>query len=94
MMADSKSTRLTMPPGERGYSETRRRAIAWMQSQFDAYVYNEVVPAIRADLPIMVRSGSLLEGVDRCLPRAGHDLSAPRCFYAPICLSGTYDLEP
>jgi esterase/lipase superfamily enzyme len=69
------------------------RHCSWLQSQFDAFVYHEALPAIRNDC----RSGSIE------IVAAGASIGAfnavaglcrhPDAFRAAIGLSGSYDLE-
>jgi esterase/lipase superfamily enzyme len=66
----------------------------WVQSQFDAYVYYEVVPAIRADCrsaDIGVITGGASLGAFHALASICRH---PDVFTRAICLSGTYNLEP
>lgn len=71
------------------YSGTHR---AWVQNQFDAFVYNEVVPAIRMDcrspdIEIIV-AGASVGAFNAFSSICRH----PDAFSHAICMSGTYDL--
>jgi esterase/lipase superfamily enzyme len=66
---------------------------AWMQNQFDGYVYHEVVPAIMADcrsghLPI-IAAGASIGAFNAVATMCRH----PDVFYRAIGLSGTYDIQ-
>ena len=65
----------------------------WTQKQFDAYVRDEVLPAIRFDC----RSNSVQVITAGASIGAFHALQAvcryPDVFSRAICMSGTYDLE-
>lgn len=65
---------------------------AWVQNQFDSYVYRELVPAIRADcrnsdVEIIVAGASI--GAFNALAAVCRH---PDAFKSAICMSGTYDL--
>lgn len=65
---------------------------AWLQNAFDAVVYSEVVPAIRADtgdLPI-IAAGASIGAFNAVASLCRH----PDVFGAAVGMSGTYDLEP
>lgn len=68
------------------------RYCAWFQSQFDACVYHEIVPAIRtdcatADLEI-VAAGASIGAFNALASLCRH----PDVFRMAVCMSGTYDL--
>jgi esterase/lipase superfamily enzyme len=65
----------------------------WVQQQFDAYIREEVVPAIRNDcrsdnVEIMT-AGASIGAFNALLTLCRH----PDVFSKAICLSGTYDIE-
>lgn len=66
---------------------------AWVQNQYDAYVYNEVVPAIRQDTrnPTVeiITSGASIGAFNAFASICRH----PDVFSVAICMSGTYDLS-
>ena len=66
---------------------------AWKQNQFDAYVYHEVVPAIRRDcnsgeIEIVV-AGASIGAFNAMAAICRH----PDVFSHAICMSGSYDVE-
>jgi esterase/lipase superfamily enzyme len=69
------------------------RYCSWLQTQFDAALYTEVLPAIRTDCrapgiePIL--AGASIGAYMSLSTIARH----PDAFRAAVCLSGTYDLE-
>ena len=69
---------------------------AWMQNQFDSFVYNELVPAIYTDCRVSQR-GSLGIMTAGASIGAFNALAAlcrhPDVFSTAICMSGTYDLS-
>ena len=70
-----------------------RHQAARMQNQFDAFVYEEVVPAIRVDcrqpdIEIVVAGASI--GAFNALASICRH---PDAFKSAICMSGTYDLK-
>ncbi len=74
-----------------GEGSTRHRA--WVQNQFQEFVFHEVVPAIRMDchdpdIPIMVAGASI--GAFTSLAMI---CRYPNVFSKAICLSGTFDLR-
>jgi esterase/lipase superfamily enzyme len=76
--------------GDDGYSA---RHSTWLQNRFDAYVYNEVVPAIRQDcgspeIEIVV-AGASIGSFNALASICRH----PDVFKKAICLSGSYDVE-
>lgn len=65
---------------------------AWIQSRFDAFIVNELVPAIRtdcqrADIEI-ITAGASIGAFNALSTLCRH----PDIFRAAICMSGTYDL--
>ncbi len=74
-------------------SEVSRAHCCWLQNQFDAYIVNEVMPAIVADCggyaqPAMV-AGCSLGAFNAVATLCRH----PDLFDTAIAMSGTYDLE-
>ena len=67
---------------------------AWLQNQFDACIYNEVVPAIRADCNSagigIVTAGASIGAFNAVASLCRH----PDVFTAALGMSGTYDLSP
>lgn len=67
---------------------------AWLQNQFDACLYHEVVPAIRADCRAskiqIVTAGASLGAFNAVASVCRH----PDVFSQAIGMSGTYDLSP
>jgi esterase/lipase superfamily enzyme len=67
---------------------------AWLQNQFDACVYHEVVPAIRADCKSeraeVISAGASIGAFNAVASLCRH----PDAFRAAIGMSGTYDLQP
>jgi esterase/lipase superfamily enzyme len=67
---------------------------AWMQNQFDTFVYRELVPAIRADCggePVeIVTAGASIGAFNALASICRH----PDVFSKAICMSGTYDMQP
>lgn len=65
---------------------------AWMQSMFDAFVYHELVPAIRTDCRQgdveIVTAGASIGAFNALSMLCRH----PDVFRAAVCMSGTYDL--
>jgi hypothetical protein len=73
--------------------DTPKHQAARMQNRYDAFVVNEVVPAIRVDcratdLDIMVAGASI--GAFNALASVCRH---PDLYFAALCLSGTYDLQ-
>lgn len=73
--------------------DTPKHQAARMQNRFDAFVTNEVVPAIRvdcraSDLDIVVAGASI--GAFNALASVCRH---PDLYAAALCLSGTYDLQ-
>lgn len=70
-----------------------RHEAARMQNRFDAFVYNEVIPAIRVDCRQndieVVAAGASIGAFNALAAVCRH----PDVFRAAICLSGTYDLK-
>ncbi len=68
-------------------------AAAQMQNRFDAFVYHEVVPAIRTDCKSpeieIVTCGSSIGAFNALAALCRH----PDVFSLAICMSGTYDLR-
>ncbi len=69
------------------------RHSTWLQNQYDAYVYREVLPAIRADcrtpdIEVVVAGASI--GAFNALSTVCRH---PDAFRRAICLSGSYDIE-
>jgi esterase/lipase superfamily enzyme len=66
---------------------------AWVQSMFDAFVYHEVVPAIRADCHDpnidIITAGASIGAFNAVASLCRH----PDVFRAAIAMSGTFDLE-
>ncbi|MGE0710699.1 MAG: esterase family protein [Planctomycetota bacterium] len=73
--------------------EKSARYCTWLQNRFDAYVYNEVVPAIRRDCNSedleLVVAGASIGGFNAMASICRH----PDVFKQAICLSSTYDVE-
>ncbi len=69
------------------------RQAAWYQNQFDACVYHEVVPAIRADCGTpnleIVTAGASIGAFNAIASLCRH----PDVFRLAVCMSGTYDLS-
>ena len=67
---------------------------AWMQNRFDAFIYHEAVPAIRADCRDsriqIVTAGASIGAFNAMASICRH----PDVFSHAVCMSGTYDLEP
>lgn len=65
---------------------------AWLQNQFDAFVYHEVVPAIRMDCKSpsieVVVAGASIGAFNALAAICRH----PDVFRSAVCMSGTYDL--
>lgn len=65
---------------------------AWVQNQYDAYVYNELVPAIRYDCRTpgieIFTAGASLGAFNALTSLCRH----PDAFKTAICMSGTFDL--
>lgn len=66
---------------------------AWMQNQFDAFIYNELVPAIQADCGDqrveIFTAGASIGAFNALASICRH----PDVFSTAICMSGTYDFE-
>lgn len=66
---------------------------AWKQNQFDAYIYHEVVPAIRRDCNDgdigIVAAGASIGAFNAMASICRH----PDVFVKAICMSGSYDVE-
>ncbi len=66
---------------------------AWLQNQFDGFVYRELVPAIRADCggePVgIITTGASIGAFNALASICRH----PDVFTTAICMSGTYDLK-
>ena len=66
---------------------------AWLQNQYDGFVYDELVPAIRADCRDpnieIIAAGSSIGGYNAICSLTRH----PDAFKLAICMSGTYDLS-
>lgn len=66
---------------------------AWLQNQFDSVVYNEIVPAIRADCKNseieIVAAGASIGAFNSVASVCRH----PDAFVGAIAMSGTYDLS-
>jgi esterase/lipase superfamily enzyme len=66
---------------------------AWMQNQFDAFVYRELVPAIHADCKAapgslgIITAGASLGAFNALAAICRH----PDVFSLAVCMSGTYD---
>lgn len=76
-----------------GDPEVGHRHCAWLQNQFDKYIYREVVPAIRSDcqdpeIEIVV-AGASIGAFNAMASICRH----PDVFKQAICMSGTYDVE-
>lgn len=67
---------------------------AWLQNQFDACIYHEVVPAMRTDCKSpeieIITAGASLGGFNAVASICRH----PDVFSRAIGMSGTYDLSP
>lgn len=65
----------------------------WMQNQFDAFVYHELIPAIRNDCDTpdieVVACGASMGAFNALASVCRH----PDVFRHAICMSGTYDIE-
>ena len=65
----------------------------WLQNQFDGYIYNEVVPAIRKDCDDpgagVVVAGASIGAFNAMASLCRH----PDAFERAICMSGSYDVE-
>lgn len=68
---------------------------AWVQNQFDAYVYHELVPAIASDCQTddpgrlgIVTAGASIGAFNALAALCRH----PDVFAKAICMSGTYDM--
>lgn len=76
---------------DRGASPVHR---AWIQNQYDQFVYHEVLPAIRADCRSdrveVVTAGASLGAFNAVASVCRH----PDAFRLAIAMSGTYDLAP
>ena len=72
-----------------GESSGERRA--WMQNAFDAFVYEELVPAIRMDCKApgieVISAGASLGAFNALASVCRH----PDAFSTAVCMSGTYD---
>jgi esterase/lipase superfamily enzyme len=70
------------------------RHCSWLQTAFDAYVYHEVVPAIRADCRSsdieVIAAGASIGAFNALASLCRH----PDVFCAAVGMSGTYDIEP
>ncbi|MCY2961007.1 MAG: alpha/beta hydrolase-fold protein [Planctomycetota bacterium] len=70
-----------------------RHEAARMQNRFDAFVYNEVIPAIRVDCRDnaveVIAAGASIGAFNALAAVCRH----PDVFRAGICMSGTYDLK-
>lgn len=70
------------------------RHCSWLQTAFDAYVYQEVVPAIRADCRNddieIITAGASIGAFNAVSSMCRH----PDVFKMAIGMSGTYDIEP
>ncbi len=66
---------------------------AWLQNQYDAAIYHEVVPAIRADCHApnieIITAGASIGAFNAVATLCRH----PDAFKLAIAMSGTYDLE-
>ncbi len=66
---------------------------AWVQNQYDGYVYNELVPAIRHDCQTpgieIYTAGASLGAYNALTSICRH----PDAFKTAICMSGTFDLS-
>jgi esterase/lipase superfamily enzyme len=64
-----------------------------MQNRFDAFIYNEVVPAIRVDCREndieVIAAGASIGAFNALAAICRH----PDVFRAAVCMSGTYDLK-
>jgi esterase/lipase superfamily enzyme len=69
------------------------RHCSWLQSQFDGFVINELVPAIRADCNShdieIITAGASIGAFNALAALCRH----PDVFRAAVCMSGTFDLE-
>jgi esterase/lipase superfamily enzyme len=67
---------------------------AWLQNQFDGFVYAELVPAIRLDCRTpdieILTAGASIGAFNALASICRH----PDAFRTAICMSGTYDLSP
>ena len=76
-----------------GDRDMGHRHCAWLQNQFDAYIYREVVPAIRTDCETpdieIVVAGASIGAFNAMASICRH----PDVFKQAICMSGTYDVE-
>ena len=74
-------------------SDVPRHQAARMQNQFDAFVYHEVVPAIRVDCRQsdieIIAAGASIGAFNALASICRH----PDVFQSAICMSGTYDLK-
>jgi esterase/lipase superfamily enzyme len=70
-----------------------RHQAARMQNQFDAFIYHEVVPAIRVDCREpdieVIAAGASIGAFNALASICRH----PDVFSSAICMSGTYDLK-
>ena len=68
------------------------RYCTWLMNQFDGYIYNEVIPAIRADCKQpdieVVVAGASIGAFNALASICRH----PDVFKQAICLSGSYDV--
>ncbi len=66
---------------------------AWVQNQFDGYVFNELLPAIRSDCRSpdieLYTAGASLGAFNALMSICRH----PEAFKTAICMSGTFDLS-
>ena len=66
---------------------------AWVQNQFDSFVYHELVPAIRRDCydqPLeIITAGASIGAFNALASICRH----PDVFSKAICMSGTYDMQ-
>jgi esterase/lipase superfamily enzyme len=73
-----------------GEGSARHRS--WLQNQFDGFIYNEVVPAIRQDCggapTEIITTGASIGAFNALAALCRH----PDVFSRAICMSGTYDL--
>ncbi|RMG17621.1 MAG: hypothetical protein D6731_03700, partial [Planctomycetota bacterium] len=76
-----------------GDSDVSARQCTALQNAFDGYIYEEVVPAIRADCRTpdieIVVAGASIGAFNAMASICRH----PDVFSQAICLSGTYDVE-
>jgi esterase/lipase superfamily enzyme len=74
-------------------SDLPRHEAARMQNRFDAFVYHEVVPAIRVDCRDngvqVIAAGASIGAFNALAALCRH----PDVFRGAICMSGTYDLK-